>query len=112
MDKASIDIRNLDVITKKWGSAVLKLADTSGLMGEIGTFLNFSLLNRTAKPINEDVHGVPFETYSTSYERLRESKGLPTEVDLFFTGQMLEKLTYEQTKHQVKLFFADSPRRA
>lgn len=113
---ASVDIRNLDIITKKWGSGpgsiLFKLADTSDLMGEIGTFLNFSILKRTAEPINEDVHGVPFEPYSTSYERLREAKELPTNVDLFFTGQMLEKLTYEQTKTQVRLFFMDSPRRA
>jgi len=106
---ASVDIKNLDIITKKWGSAALKLADTSDLMGEIGTFLNFSLLNRTSE--GEDVHGVPFEPYSTSYERLREAKELPTNVDLFFTGQMLSSLTYEKTKDQVKLFFMNTPRK-
>lgn len=106
----SVDIKGLDIITKEWGRAILKLADTSGLMNEIGNFLTFSLLDRTSK--GEDVEGIPFDDYSFSYEKLREAKMLPTEVDLFFTGQMLSSLTYEATKEQVKLFFMDTPRRA
>lgn len=107
---SSVDIKNLDIITKKWGKAVLKLADTSDLMGEISTFLSFSLLQRTSE--GEDIHGTPFEPYSSSYESLRSAKGLPTSVDLFFTGQMLGALTYEATKNQTKLFFMNTPRRA
>jgi len=110
MVESSVDIRGLDIITKKWGQAILKLADTSGLMKEIGAFLSFSMLDRTSK--SEDAEGLPFEAYSSSYEQLRAAKGLPTEVDLFFTGQMLSSLTYEATKEQVKLFFMDTPRRA
>lgn len=117
---SSVDIKNLDIIIKKWGNAVLKLADTSGLMGEIGMFLGYSMLDRISS--HEDVHGVLFEKYSTSYEELRKAKGLPIKVDLFFTGQLLGASThgsklpgaldYEATKDQVKLFFMNTPRKA
>jgi len=110
MAETSVEIKGLDIITKKWGQAVLKLADTSGLMKEIGIFLQYSLPDRVERGV--DVNEVPFEPYSASYEQLRAAKELPTSVDLFFTGQMLSSLTYESTKDVTRLFFMDTPRRA
>lgn len=109
MATPSVDIKNLDVIVKKFGSLILGVTDTTGLMGEIGNYLSTAILMRTSE--GKDVEGVLFEPYSTSYRRTREKKGLPTDaVDLFFSGQMLNSLTYEQTKDQVKLFFMNTPR--
>jgi len=118
MSNTSIDIKGLDIVTKKLTRLLKSVDDTSKLMGEIGEFLNFSILARTSPKAvggsgkGSDISGVPFESYSTSYQKLREAKDLPTDVDLFFTGQMTSALIYEKTKEQVKLFFMDTPRKA
>jgi len=110
MAPPSVDIKGLDIITGKFGRLLLGLVDSRDLMGEIGTYLTGSILMRTSE--GKDVDGVPFEPYSTSYRRTREKKGLPSDmVDLFFSGQMLSSLTYEETKDQVKLFFMNTPRK-
>lgn len=110
MTTPSVDIKGLDIITGKFGRLLLGLVDSRDLMGEIGIYLTGSILMRTSEGI--DVEGVPFEPYSISYRRTREKRGLSTDtVDLFFSGQMLNSLTYEETKDQVKLFFMNTPRR-
>lgn len=110
MAAPSVDIKNLDVITKKFGNLILGLTDTTSLMGEIGSYLIASILMRTSE--GKDVEGIAFEPYSVSYEKTRENKGLPTDtVDLFFSGQMLSSLTYDATRDQVELFFANTPRK-
>lgn len=110
MTTPSVDIKGLDIITGKFGRLLLSMVDSKDLMGEIGNYLTTSILMRTSE--GKDVDGVPFEPYSVSYRKAREKKGLSTDaVDLFFSGQMLSSLTYEQTKDQVKLFFIDTPRK-
>jgi len=106
--------KNVEVDNSKVLARLKKLAEglegAPKLMGEIGSFLVASMLKRTSQGL--DVEGIPFDAYSVPYAKFRESIDLPTDkVDLFFTGQMLEKLTYEETGKQVKLFFTNTPRR-
>lgn len=85
--------------------------DASGLFGDIGTYLVQSILTRTDKGI--DFEGQSFMPYSKSYAKVREADGKPTDhVDLFFSGQMLQSLTYDAGKHSVKLFFMNTPRQS
>jgi len=86
------------------------LGDARKLMGEIGHFLAFSMLDRIEK--GRDVEGIPFEPYSIPYAKLRAEEERPVHpVDLFFSGQMTSALTYEEAKDVVRLFFLDTPRR-
>lgn len=104
----------LEIDTKKVSAKLDVLVDSfegaGKLMSEIGNFLTFSILARTAE--GRDVHGTAFEPYSTPYKKVREDKGLPTSrVDLFFTGQMTSSLTFDATRDAVQVFFMDTPRR-
>ena len=106
---AFVEIRGADPVQVKISHIKEGLGDTSKLMGEIGNYLKAAILMRTSS--GKDVEGLPFEPYSRSYAAVRAEKGLPTgRVDLFFTGRMLGSMTYEEEKHQVRLFFMSTPR--
>lgn len=87
----------------------LGLSHASSIMGEIGKFLEASILLRTSEGI--DAEGVPFEGYrSVTYKELRRSRGLPVDkVDMFFGGSMLGALTFEYNEEQARVFFQNTP---
>jgi hypothetical protein len=76
------------------------------LFQEIGSLLQFNILDRTAMGV--DVDGRPFQAYSKGYEAYRRREGLPTEPDLFDTGSMLSSLTYEATSEYARVYFLPS----
>ncbi len=76
------------------------------VLDEIGTYLSGSIKVRTLAGI--DVKERPFKPYSPQYAFFRRKKGLQVDhVDLFFTGSMLNALTYESDvgDKSVKVFF-------
>ena len=78
------------------------------LMMDIGGYLQFSILARTAK--GKDAEGNDFIEYSKEYAKIRELIGLQTDnVDLFFGGSMLGSMTYESDKTSAKVFFMNTP---
>jgi len=86
----------------------LGISQARSILGEIGKYLEASILLRTSKGI--DAEGVPFEGYrSLTYKELRRSRGLPTNiVDLYFGGSMLGALTFEATAQQARVYFMNT----
>lgn len=78
----------------------------TNLFNLIGNLVKFNILNRAQK--GESAEGSAFSSYSESYEKVREKKGLPTNPDLFFSGRMLSALQYEGQETQVKLYFLNT----
>ena len=106
MAQSSIRIEGLNRLLARFDRASGGLIDKE-LMGEIGIFLVYSILDRTSK--GEDVEGKPFEPYSPKYKLFREKSGRVTNiVNLFFHGSMLSSLTHEAFRNRVELFFMNT----
>jgi len=77
------------------------------ILDEIGDYLSWSIEVRTLS--GQEIEGQPFKPYTDSYRMFRESVGLSGTPDLFFTGSMLNSLTYmpEVSKEQVRVFFME-----
>ena len=106
MALSSLRIEGLNRLLARFDRASGGLVDEE-LMGEIGTFLVYSILDRTSK--GEDVEGEPFEPYSPKYKLFREKSGRRTDiVNLFFHGSMLSSLTHEAFRNRVELFFMNT----
>jgi len=106
MALSSLRIEGLNRLLARFDRASGGLVDEE-LMGEIGTFLVYSILDRTSK--GEDVEGKPFEPYSPKYKLFREKSGRRTDiVNLFFHGSMLSSLTHEAFRNRVELFFMNT----
>ena len=74
------------------------------MFGQIGSLLVANIKVRTGE--GKDVDGNAFEPYVPSYAAYRKEQGRPTSpVDLFFTGTMLNSLTYEFDRNRVRAFF-------
>jgi len=103
MANIEIDARRVEVFLDNLSDVF----DTTGLMGDIGTYLVQAILNRTAKGI--DYEGQEFMPYTPSYARFRELSGRQTHpVNLYFSGHMLSAMTYEADPSRVKIFFMDT----
>lgn len=76
------------------------------LMGEVGSYLIDSILERNRRSI--DVEGDGFKEYSPAYKELRAKTNRPTRPDLFFDGAMAQAMTYDNKKDEVRLFFMDT----
>jgi hypothetical protein len=77
------------------------------LMGEIGTFIATSILQRTAK--GQDVEGKNFEPYSPKYKLFRMKTGHKHNiVNLFYSGSMFIALTHTAFKDRVEVFFMNT----
>ena len=77
------------------------------LMGDIGSFIAYSILKRTGK--GKDVEGKNFEPYSPKYKLFRMKTGHPHNiVNLFYSGSMLSSLTHTAFDDKVEVYFMNT----
>lgn len=106
MARSTLRIEGLNRLLARFDRASGGLVDEE-LMGEIGLFLVYSILDRTGK--GEDVEGNPFEPYSPKYKLFREKSGRRTDiVNLIFYGSMLSSMTHKATRDKVEIFFMNT----
>lgn len=107
MPERALNIVGLNRVIRRFDKATSGGVIDRQLMGEIGTFVTYAILDRTAK--GEDVHGQPFDPYSARYKLFKAKAGHPAEiVNLYFTGSMLSSLTHEASQKQVRIFFQNT----
>jgi len=74
------------------------------LFGQVGAFMEQAIKVRVGE--GKEVDGKRFDPYTPAYKAYRQEHGRPTGfVDLFFTGGMMNALTYTATGQQVRVFF-------
>jgi len=101
-----VEVRRLDK-TRLRLKQIPKVVFSQKIMEKIGLFLMMRIKERTLK--GKDVGGKEFKSYSQVYKKIREKKGLPTQiVDLFFSGSMMGSMTQEASKDEVRLFFMNT----
>ncbi len=77
------------------------------MMNEIGLYLLTRIKERTLA--GQDVNGIAFDPYSSSYKKWRKKKGYKTSpVDLFLSGSMLSAMTHTATSTSAELFFMNT----
>ena len=104
--KSSIRVEGLNRLIAQVNRVAGNIANEQ-LMGEIGAFIEFSILQRTAK--GEDVEGKRFEPYSPKYKLFRRKTGHKYNiVNLFYSGSMLSALTHTAFKDRVEVYFMNT----
>lgn len=102
----TIQVIGLDGLGRKFKSMADAVTSRSN-MEKIGNYFVVKIKQRTSEGV--DVDGRAFKPYSQKYSFFRQQRGLPTaKVDLFFTGSMLNSLTYNAniSGQEVRIFFA------
>jgi hypothetical protein len=103
----NIKIKGIDQAEKKFNKLYDLLNDNEKLLENVGPFLNFQILQRTAKGV--DYEGKQFKPYSEGYKKRRKKAGRPVnKVDLNFTGSMLSAITQDNIPNGLSLFFLNT----
>lgn len=107
----SVTIIGVEKLRKRF-QILSKYLVSHEILDEIGDYLSFAIETRTLS--GQEIEGQPFQPYTEKYRMFRESKGLSGTPDLFFTGSMLNSLTYrpEVAKEQVRVFFMEGTDRS
>jgi hypothetical protein len=80
---------------------------TEALLGDIASYVIASIQARTSKGI--DVEGSAFAPYTPAYRAFRERAGRPVnKVNLFFTGTMMNSMTFDASRSEVEIFFSNT----
>jgi len=100
----NIQVLGLNELRSKFKLLGIHVSDKT-LFETIGQYLTSAIKMRTLD--GKDIEGQPFIDYSPRYEFFRQEKGLPTTPDLFFTGSMLNSMTYKTdvAEESVTVFF-------
>lgn len=80
-------------------------------LNQLGSFFTATIKKRTAE--GKDVDGRFFKPYTLKYEALRVLNGHSDSPNLFWTGSMMNAMTYKVDKvfgsaHSITLFFRDT----
>ncbi len=103
MANPSVRVRGRERISRRI-SRLLRGIQGREVLGEIGTYLQTSIKQRTQNE-NEDIFGRKFKAYAPGYRMFRQREGYPTEPDLTLTGGMFAALTHEVEGDRVRVFF-------
>jgi hypothetical protein len=107
MADVTISIQGLKGLEGKLEKVAQAIASNPKLWGQIGSYESLQILARTAQGIDAD--NTLFRPYTPAYAKYRTKHGRPTHpADLFFTGSMLNALTYKTKPQEVRLFFKNT----
>jgi hypothetical protein len=80
---------------------------TEELLSDIALYVIASINGRTSR--GEDVEGSPFAPYTPAYRAFRTKAGRPVnKVNLFFTGTMMNSITFDTSRSEVEIFFSNT----
>ena len=111
MAEQNVTVIGVEKLRKKLG-VIGKGLVNYGVLDKLGNYLTTAIKYRTLA--GKEISGKPFKPYSDKYRLFRQMTGHPTTPNLFFTGSMLNSLTYvpEVSKEQVKVFFIEGTDRS
>lgn len=103
---AKIEVVGVNALQRRFKILGDAIGNTQALY-KVGNLLMTKIKERTAE--GRDVEGKYFKGYSDQYAFFRKKKGLPTaKVDLFFTGSMMNSMTFSVNpiQSEVRIYFS------
>jgi len=107
----SVQIVGIDRLIRRFGRAG-RLLISYEVLNEMGEYLTTAIRYRTLA--GKEIGGQPFAPYTERYRKFRLASGRSGTPNLFFTGSMLNSMTYVSSlaRDEVKVFFMEGTDRS